>query len=366
MLSYAEYEPRLWASAARHHLPIAGTLELTYRCNFACGHCFLRNARAQSELDTAAWLRVVDEIADAGGLWLTLSGGEAMAHAGFAAIYEHALRRGLLLTVFSNGSTLTPTMIDLFRHLPPRTIEVTLYGASAASYEKTTGDARHFAQAMGGVTDALAAGLDVHLKAMVLQEMVADLPALRELAARLGRPFRYDTLVHAALGAGPQPRVHRLTPAEVVAIEQRDDATRAALVARQGRPESAPSDEVYRCGAGRTAFTIAPDGFLQPCALVRSLRLDLAQMPFADAWAALRRGVMRRYSTPERPCRGCTLRFLCGTCPGIAEVETGDPEGVAAEVCATAHARASALLGQPPAPSSSRCTEADERLRLVS
>ena len=38
---------------------------------------------------------------------------------------------------------------------------------------------------------------------------------------------------------------------------------------------------------------------------------------------------------------------MCGTCPGIAELEKGDPEAAIDHVCETTHLRASQVFGRP-------------------
>ena len=63
MATFAEYEPRLWRATERHHLPIAGAVELTYRCNFCCVHCYQQDARAQPELDATGWIGILDQLA---------------------------------------------------------------------------------------------------------------------------------------------------------------------------------------------------------------------------------------------------------------------------------------------------------------
>src|SRR5439155_8125892 len=70
----------LHARSMRERIPIMGGLELTFRCNLACVHCYVNLApndreAARRELTTDEWYRVIDQVADAGTLWLTLTGG---------------------------------------------------------------------------------------------------------------------------------------------------------------------------------------------------------------------------------------------------------------------------------------------------
>ena len=57
----------------RERFPIAAGLELTFRCNLACIHCYVnlpaadREAKSR-ELTTDEWKRVLDQCADVGVL----------------------------------------------------------------------------------------------------------------------------------------------------------------------------------------------------------------------------------------------------------------------------------------------------------
>jgi radical SAM protein with 4Fe4S-binding SPASM domain len=364
-LTYAQFEQRLTSTGAKHHIPISGQLELTYRCNFECVHCYEQGMREQAELSGSRWCELIDQLADLGCLWLTLTGGEAILHPEFERIYEHAIRRGLLVTVFSNGSTLTERIDQLFRRLPPRTIEVTLYGFSAETYAKSTGRPRGFEQAIDGVRRMHAAGHRLQVKTVAMRETVADFHAIKAFAAELGVDFRYDTNLHAALDGGEGPKSHRLSPEEIVQLESTDAGVFEGIRERHGTPQSTGVDRVYRCGAGRYAFTIAPDGFLQLCTLIRSLRFDLATTSFTEAWTAMGNEVGRRYDSKTRRCSGCQLQHMCGTCPGVAEVEGGDVEAAIDHICETTHLRASAALGRSIVPAWKKLRPSSTKLPVL-
>src|SRR5947209_15324161 len=85
--------------------PIVAGLELTFRCNLACIHCYVNlpaadRAEKARELTTEEWFRVIDQCADAGVLWLTLTGGEPLLRPDFCDIYEYAHEKGLVISVY--------------------------------------------------------------------------------------------------------------------------------------------------------------------------------------------------------------------------------------------------------------------------
>ena len=112
-VSYGTWSLGFHKRARGVRLPINATIELTHRCPLACAHCYNnlpvgdRAARAR-ELSTDEHQRILDELADAGGLWLLFTGGEIFARADFLDIYKHAKSRGFLITLFTNGTQITP------------------------------------------------------------------------------------------------------------------------------------------------------------------------------------------------------------------------------------------------------------------
>ena len=142
------------ASAAR--VPLAGTLDLTRRCNLRCVHCYLGpqegvRAAGDREMSTAQVLAILDQVVDAGCLHLLITGGDPLLRRDFPEIYRHARLSGLDVTVFTNGTPVTDRIIELFRELPPRVVEVTLYGATAGTYERITGVPGSFERCLAGV-----------------------------------------------------------------------------------------------------------------------------------------------------------------------------------------------------------------------
>jgi MoaA/NifB/PqqE/SkfB family radical SAM enzyme len=85
---------------------------------------------------------------------MLLTGGEVLSRADFPEIYRHAKRRGMLLTVFTNGTLLADRHADLFAEYPPLGLEITLYGMSDATYERTTACRARFRRVRAAVGSA--------------------------------------------------------------------------------------------------------------------------------------------------------------------------------------------------------------------
>ena len=174
-----EWTEAFRARAARTRTPVSATLELTRRCNLRCVHCYLGDQAEQHrlkdrELAAAAMKAAVSEWAQAGCLYLTLTGGEPLLRPDFPEIYRHARERGLVVTVFTNGTLVTEEIAGLFREFPPRKVEISLYGATAATHDGVTGVPGSHARAWAGIRRLQGAGVRVALKTVLMKSNLAE------------------------------------------------------------------------------------------------------------------------------------------------------------------------------------------------
>lgn len=143
-LEYGDLVRGMLRRAAQDRQPAHGSFELTSRCNLSCRMCFVRHAagdRVQmgNELSASAWLDLARQAVDNGMVFLLLTGGEVFLRRDFFEIYEPLTRMGLLLSLFTNGTLINRDIAARLAQAPPSRTEITLYGATAATYEAVTG-----------------------------------------------------------------------------------------------------------------------------------------------------------------------------------------------------------------------------------
>ena len=112
------FEQRMRAQSRKERLPMSCTFELTPTCNLRCHFCYVALDPYQGPyLDTAQACQVLDIVDRTGVLWLSLTGGEVFSGRDFGAIYEHALAKGFLVTLYSNGTMVTEWIAHLLADL---------------------------------------------------------------------------------------------------------------------------------------------------------------------------------------------------------------------------------------------------------
>jgi radical SAM protein with 4Fe4S-binding SPASM domain len=341
----------------RRRLPVQGTLETTFRCNLRCVHCYVNEPAgdagvAAQELPTERLKELIDEFAAAGTLQLLMTGGEVLVRSDFAEVYLHALRRGLLVTIFTNGTLVTDAIADLLDEYRPEGVEISLYGMTRETYEKVTGIPGSYDKCLAGIARLVARGIPLKLKTMALTWNRHEVEAMHAYARGLGLDFKFDGLLNPRVDCGANRNGElQLTAAQVLALDLAEPGRLAEFrdfcaqfVPRGDAPVA--HERVYTCGAGETSFTVDPYGRLQLCQLSRRAYFDLKQGSFAEGWNEYFPKLRARTWQTGAVCRTCNLMALCGSCPGAAEMEHGDPEAVVAQFCEIAHLRAHAVMGE--------------------
>jgi radical SAM protein with 4Fe4S-binding SPASM domain len=360
-LSLGEWSQELLQRLAGRRYPFNGTFELTERCNLACVQCYVnrpagsRSAQAR-ELATLQVTTILDQAAEAGCLYLLLTGGEALLRNDFPELYRHARQRGMLVTLFTNGTLLTPRIADLLAEWPPRGIEISLYGRTQQTYERVTQVPGSYARCMAGIELALDRGLRLSLKTALLTLNHHELEAMQAFAQVLGVDFRFDPELWPRYDGGDRPYAYRLPAADIAGLD-RDDPKRMQQwleTYRQFGDRQLRSDLVYGCGAGHHGFHIDSSGRLSMCMMARQPAYDLRAGTFQAGWESFLGPLARQKRKLDTPCRTCTIGVVCTQCPGWSQAVHGDDETPVEFVCDLGRLRAAdirraTLLPEPVA-----------------
>jgi mycofactocin biosynthetic radical S-adenosylmethionine protein MftC len=160
-------------------------LHLTTRCNLACPHCYV-NSPSQGDLPTSQVLRLVDELRDAGGNRVTLSGGEPLLHPDIRGILRYAAARAQV-QLLSNGTRLDRDWVAFLAQEVNPDIQLSLDGSRAEIHDRIRGPGS-FAATLKAVGLLQEAGLggQITLAATIMRPNLKDLPEIMRLAQALG------------------------------------------------------------------------------------------------------------------------------------------------------------------------------------
>jgi radical SAM protein with 4Fe4S-binding SPASM domain len=298
---------------------------------------------------------LLDEMAAEGCLWLLYTGGEIFVRKDFLDIYAYAKKAGFLITFFTNATLITPRVAEYLAAWSPFSIEVSVYGCTAATHDRVTGVAGSFERTMTGVRLLVEGGLRPLMKTMVLKPNAHEIWDLKRFVEEeLGLEFRFDAMINPRVDRSVAPLRRRLSPEEVVKLDLKEPNRKSEWVRfckhfKNPAPVSVDGAELYACGAGHSAFAIDACGNMSTCVLWHGETFDLRKGNFKEGWEDFMLKVSRKRATRRTKCVPCDLRSMCGMCPANGALECGDAEEPVDFLCQVAHLRAYAF-GIPMAP----------------
>ena len=370
----------------KEHYPWNGQLELTYRCNLDCVHCYCkgledtshksqvtrykiqgtrykiedRGQRAECrkpniknrELTTREWKGILDEIHKEGCLWLTFTGGEPLIRDDFLEIYSYAKRKGFIITIFTNGLFFTEKIINYLEKSPPESIEITLNGITQSVYESITQVKGSFEKIMSVIKELTGRKLPLILKSNCLKQNKNEIGRIKAFTDKLlGKgnkrwKYKYDPMIYAGLNGDTAPCDYRLSPRELLETKKSDPEIWEEY--KKGLCGGFPSlgrnkDFLYRCNSWFEQFFINPYGRLKFCVFSDKFSVNLRKQPFKESFYNWPHKILNEKFKTNSKCKDCSLRPICYHCPARAYLETGDEEASVSYFCELAKATAEQL-----------------------
>ncbi|MFE1817816.1 radical SAM protein [Streptomyces anulatus] len=193
--------------------------EINLGCDYDCEFCCLGEKRFEG-LDWAGKQQLLRTMRDAGVLWLQITGGEALIDRKFGAAYEYAHQLGMMVQVSSNGSSLRKSPIrGLFARRRPYRLTLSVYGATAGTYDKVTRNRGAFGRFIQGLDAAHQDRLPVRLNVIVSDDNAHEVDAMVALCDRYSfRPRRQQRLDQSPqlIVHDPRSSTHTLTNGRII------------------------------------------------------------------------------------------------------------------------------------------------------
>lgn len=315
----------------KDHFPLKGLIELTYRCNLNCLHCYCNGLEDNNrELTTAEWQKIIDILKDEGCLFLYISGGEPLVRSDFLEIYNYAKSRGFIITLLTNGYALNKKMVECLAKSPPRSIEITLNGITKATYESITRKNGSFTEVIHNIKLLKEKKFHLILKTKCLKQNKDELSKIKDWSEANRFKFGYGSLLHPRLNSDKTPLNFRLSIPDMLKMRRKSRNMRneycnglhnKVLNLRRNKKF------LYHCSSWSKEFIIDPYGRLRFCLLSSKFSVDLKTTSFKEGFYNVFPRVLKEEFKTNSKCKNCKLRPFCYYCPARAYLETGNEEG---------------------------------------
>jgi radical SAM protein with 4Fe4S-binding SPASM domain len=285
----------------------------TLRCNLSCGFCFNRGLPGAADAVPEDVARMCDTLAGAGVSAVDILGGEPTLHPRLAELLREIARRGLGVTLSTNGRGDLGALERIEEELGPAVLRVGVSVNEAEVPERLRG---YLARRRPMVKSVCTRGW-------------APPPAVEEHLARPGSAF--FLLFRDAVSAADLRESLSFPEylAELSALQRRHPRAEGVHCGFVTDPAGPPELAAVRCPAGTTKLSALPDGSVFPCYLLfRSPEFRLGNLftdPFERIWHHPALDLFRSFRGNGCPRRGCACHGEChGGCPAVSLLVAGD------------------------------------------
>jgi len=335
--------------------------ELTFRCGLYCKHCYLgcysKPSYLKRELTTAQVKFLLDKLHQAGVIWICFTGGDPLTREDFLEVYSYARGKGFIISIFTNGYSMTKGIANYLKNRPPFVIEITLNGVTKEIYEKISQVKGSFEKMLAGLEMITQRKLPLEIKTQVMKDNLEELPKIREFVENRGLKFRVSSDLYSRLNGDSTPCSLRIAPDEVLSLDKRlnvdlmnqEDERTSSIeypVSEEAKGQNYLQNEyeetntnLFCCAVGGgDGINLDPFGNMFFCNLIRQPSFNLLELSIEEAMNRLLPLARGRKFTTDSKCKYCRIRDFCHSCPGRALLEAGDMEAPVEYYCKLAEA----------------------------
>jgi radical SAM protein with 4Fe4S-binding SPASM domain len=321
-------------------VPLNVHLDLTYRCNEQCVHCYLDH-HDHGEMTTAEIKHLLKEMADAGVFILTLSGGEIFLRKDLFEILECARELTFCIRLKTNAVLIRTSQAARLRDLGVESVQVSIYSHRPEVHDAITKVPGSFRRSMDAIRLLKSHGLKIQIANVLMTENLDDYRGTHALAEELGAKFTLDPIV-APMMDGDRGIMNLNVSESVLRDTFRDESLIEDVEGFCAPPRAADESllDSLPCSAGHTSCYVSPYGEFYPCVQFPISCGNVREQSFIDIW---------RHSEQLQEVRSIRLRDLsscsqcahggsCTRCPGLAFLE-GNMRGPSTQDCQKSFAR---------------------------
>ena len=305
-------------------------------CSLSCLYCYSRGPRIQrasrrprrQPLSVSEWPRVLDQACQLGLKGVGIIGPyEPLGEPGILDLIDEIRKRGPRVTVFTNGTCLTPELAVAL-HQRSVTVGISVHSLNARVHDELSGKRGSFARVRHGISILLRGGYQTERARIVIQSVATrrnakDLPALWRWACESGfTPFFERITIQGAARQNLEqlsitPEIFRTACERVAQVDQQ---------VRNKNWAPHPPWLGQACTRHLNSCHITFDGYVQPCTGV--------DIPIGNVCDANLRDILLGSDmmwslrnirhTIRGACRNCSFHDECYGCRGQAYQLTGD------------------------------------------
>jgi len=328
------------ARALRLGVPLSVQLDLTYRCNERCIHCYLDH-EDHGEMTTSEIRNLLEQLAEAGVFFLTLSGGEILLRKDLFEILEYARALTFCIKLKTNAILIREKEAERLRSLGVHSIQISIYSHRPEVHDSITKIRGSLERSLKAIRFLRSYGLNVTIANVLMLQNFQDYPGVRALAKELGVEVTIDPTITPKMDGNRSILELNIDHAALAKVFH--DGSLVGNVEEFCAPPATMSEDDLDglpCSAGHTACYVSPYGDVYPCVQFPLPSGNVRRARFLDIWrhSSELKEVRSIRARDLTSCSRCTHLATCTRCPGLAYME-GNMRGPSTQDCEKSFAR---------------------------
>lgn len=335
MKKYPISAPMMLAQQAAHkRMPTTVTFQVTDRCNYDCSHCY-QDHIGNNELNTDEIFGILEQLAEAGILFLSFMGGEFFMHPDANKILQKAHDLGFALKVMTTGHHVHDKRADFLASIRPIQVDMSVYGSKPDLHEHITLQAGSWERTYAAARRLIARKVPVLFKSLLMEHNADDYRDLKRQVEEMGAQFTCDPKITATETAEQDPVALRMSATALANFYSNSLGTDVTEGYVKVEKSSLRALGKSPCNVANGTCFITPRGEVWPCGSLPIAVGDLRTQSFLSIWTGSEKiEEMRNLRWADiSECNECPIRSYCNRCHGMALVEQGNMKGPSLEAC---------------------------------
>jgi len=299
--------------------PISVNYEVTPSCDLFCEFCFVESEQGLQHPPLKVPLRILDKLAEAEVFEVRLFGGEFFTYPHWREVMEYAFAKNFFLSFVSNGTHITPEVIEVMKACDINAGSISLHGP-AEVHDKITGLKGSFETAVRGITLCLQAGIQISILTTLTKVNRGTLDQLLDDLEKRGvRGFSYGVSRLAPYGRAREDwEENKLSFKDYLNLfeflHQLNEKRQIPAVLGDAFPICLIPEKyhylIQGCWVGTGFGHISWDGEVRGCTVAFGSYGNIFTTPLKEIWQGKRLTEFRQLGWMAQCCKVC--KTFCG------------------------------------------------------
>lgn len=308
---------------ADNHILYSLVIELTYRCNEKCIHCYCPSERNIPEMSHKVIEQLLLQFKNLGGYKIQLTGGELFLRKDIKEILYLFRNNDIVLDITSNLTLMNDDIFEIIKGIYPRSIGCSIYSARPDLHDKITGLKGSFEKSINSIKKLRSNDIPVIIKTPLMSDTVKYWEEIEILANNLGCEYQLDLNITAKNDGEKEPMKYRVKDINILMDIMSSKFYKLFINDEPTQKLNTLDTNANLCGAGASGLAISPNGIIRPCIglLIKigcfpydSLEKVWNESNFFTEWSS-------KKLVDIKQCSNCEKIAFCNRCPGVWQLE---------------------------------------------